>query len=250
MRRVSLEHGNVEVALCGCRVKLPIFTGTGIPKSYDAVVISDSPAGFWPLNESSGTTAFDQSGNGNNGTYTGSFSLGQTSILPTDTETCVNFTGGQMAVPDAAPLRLGAGDFSVEVWFDAANFTNQYVSLVDEASRPYCMFLNPGGSLNQIFFGIGGTTSQQTMSLSFAASTKYHLVWTYLHSSTTSTIYVNGSSVGSTTESQGSTNSSTGLTLAGNPSSGGHVYAGFAQKLAVYNHQLSSGRVSAHYSAA
>lgn len=31
----------------------------------------DSPAALWPLDESSGTTAFDRSGNGRNGTYPG-----------------------------------------------------------------------------------------------------------------------------------------------------------------------------------
>lgn len=40
--------------------------------TYQLKVIKDSPIGFWPLDESSGTTATDKSGCGNNATYVGS----------------------------------------------------------------------------------------------------------------------------------------------------------------------------------
>ena len=40
--------------------------------SYQLKVIKDYPIGFWPLDESSGSTAVDRSGCGNNGTYVGS----------------------------------------------------------------------------------------------------------------------------------------------------------------------------------
>lgn len=40
--------------------------------SYQLKVIKDNPIGFWPLDESSGTTAADKSGCGNNATYVGS----------------------------------------------------------------------------------------------------------------------------------------------------------------------------------
>ena len=36
---------------------------------YSNKILSLSPTAYWRLNESSGTTATDSSGNGNNGTY-------------------------------------------------------------------------------------------------------------------------------------------------------------------------------------
>ena len=45
------------------------------PTTYQGAVLSYSPTGFWPLNESSGTTAYDVVG-GNNGTYEGGYTLG------------------------------------------------------------------------------------------------------------------------------------------------------------------------------
>jgi len=44
--------------------------------SYSAGVMALSPVGFWQLNETSGTTAHDSSGNGNDGTYQAGVSLG------------------------------------------------------------------------------------------------------------------------------------------------------------------------------
>ena len=44
--------------------------------SYQLKVIKDYPIGFWPLDESSGTTAADISGCGNAGTYSGGISTG------------------------------------------------------------------------------------------------------------------------------------------------------------------------------
>src|SRR5215469_8556155 len=47
---------------------------------YSNAVISLNPVGFWPLNETSGTTAFDVSGNGNNGTYQSGVTLGAAGV--------------------------------------------------------------------------------------------------------------------------------------------------------------------------
>lgn len=47
--------------------------------SYQLQVIKDNPIAFWPLDETSGTTALDASGSGNNGSYSGSIT---TNILP------------------------------------------------------------------------------------------------------------------------------------------------------------------------
>jgi hypothetical protein len=50
--------------------------------SYQLKVIKDYPIGFWPLDESSGTTAADISGCGNNGTYVGSPAANMLPLVP------------------------------------------------------------------------------------------------------------------------------------------------------------------------
>jgi hypothetical protein len=50
--------------------------------TYQLKVIKDYPIGFWPLDESSGTTASDISGCGNNATYVGSPAANMLPIIP------------------------------------------------------------------------------------------------------------------------------------------------------------------------
>ena len=45
--------------------------------SFYQAVLADTPIGFWGLSQTQGTTAYDLSGNGNNGTYQGGYTLGQ-----------------------------------------------------------------------------------------------------------------------------------------------------------------------------
>lgn len=45
--------------------------------SYQSAVLANSPIGFWSLGETTGTTAYDLSGNGNNGTYNGGYTQGE-----------------------------------------------------------------------------------------------------------------------------------------------------------------------------
>jgi hypothetical protein len=54
--------------------------------------MSASPLGYWPLNETSGTTAVDASGNGYDMTYTGSPTLDQTPIFNVSSRS-VDFSG-------------------------------------------------------------------------------------------------------------------------------------------------------------
>lgn len=50
--------------------------------SYQLKVMRDYPVGFWPLNENSGSVAYDISGAGNHGEYTGTLKHGLPPIIP------------------------------------------------------------------------------------------------------------------------------------------------------------------------
>jgi hypothetical protein len=61
-----------------------------VSSPLDAAVLALSPDFYCPFDESSGTTALDLTGNGRTFTYTTSdFTLGQTGLIPSDTETAV-----------------------------------------------------------------------------------------------------------------------------------------------------------------
>ncbi len=50
-------------------------------RAYADEVIADSPAAYWKLDETSGTTASDSSGNGNHGTYGSGVTLNQSPLI-------------------------------------------------------------------------------------------------------------------------------------------------------------------------
>ncbi len=49
---------------------------------YYSSILKDSPVGFWKLDESSGSTAYDSSGCGNNGSYYGNINKVDIPLVP------------------------------------------------------------------------------------------------------------------------------------------------------------------------
>ena len=106
----------------------------------DTVTSTAGLVAFWPLNDTSGTTAAELAANHFNGTYTmgpvvtaynaaqqsdaspGTFALNQTNIVagdtvngnPHDPNPCVNFNGGFVSVPWQPSL--GPPQFTLEAW--------------------------------------------------------------------------------------------------------------------------------------
>jgi hypothetical protein len=79
------------------------------PTTYQGAVLAYSPVGFWPLNESSGTTAYDVIG-GNNGTYAAGSTPAAAAGPPAamfSGATAANFDGntGHIDIP-GAPLNI------------------------------------------------------------------------------------------------------------------------------------------------
>jgi hypothetical protein len=167
--------------------------------SYQLRVIKDYPLGFWPLDESSGSTASDKSGCGNNATYVGSPA---SNILPlvsggisgteiTDT--------AYITVPitkDYYGANVGAGfgtkytsdnDFSMEVWFHPTISSTSEVRIFGDTSNNIGIFLHK----NDIVFKVSST---ELVRYALPYHKKViHVVGTY--SSSSINIYVDGKNV-------------------------------------------------------
>ncbi|OAS16718.1 LamG-like jellyroll fold domain-containing protein [Paenibacillus oryzisoli] len=90
--------------------------------TYDTAVLADNPVGYWPL--SSAVTA-DQSGNGMNGTFTGSTT--DTTMPNGDAAPVFNGTNQYFTIPDNDYLEVTrTGILTVEAWMrpDTLQFTN------------------------------------------------------------------------------------------------------------------------------
>src|SRR3989442_312346 len=66
---------------CGAPMAASTVASPAAPKTYDATVLADRPAAYWRMDETSGTTMTDASGNHNDGVYAGAYSLGQPAPL-------------------------------------------------------------------------------------------------------------------------------------------------------------------------
>ncbi|MCY2989793.1 MAG: FG-GAP-like repeat-containing protein, partial [Planctomycetota bacterium] len=66
--------------------------------TYSATVLSQSPAAYYRLGETSGTVAADASGNGNYGSFGTGVTPGAAGALTGDMDTAYGFSGGQIAV--------------------------------------------------------------------------------------------------------------------------------------------------------
>lgn len=72
--------------------------------SYSAEVMADSPSGYWRLADASGTTITDSSGNAHHGTYSGGYTLGEPSLLASDTgDDCVGLSRNDSAYAMTVP---------------------------------------------------------------------------------------------------------------------------------------------------
>src|ERR1700730_457452 len=87
-----------------------------VDRSYSAAVLLDSPAAYWRMGESSGTTMTDASKNGNNGAYAGSVTLGQAGALAGDKGTAVAFDGRTASASVASSRSLQVNWITIELW--------------------------------------------------------------------------------------------------------------------------------------
>ena len=94
--------------------------------TYESAVLADSPGWFWKLTESSGTTAADDSGNGNTGTYNqtapGGFTLGQTGA-PGVFTTAVLLSAASSGQVFSASTFTHNFPVSCDIWFKTTSAT-------------------------------------------------------------------------------------------------------------------------------
>lgn len=116
---------------------LSAFTTIASADNYGTAILSDTPSGYWRLNETSGNTAADASGHANPAVYqsdSSSFAIGQPCFLPYAGNAAVHFNGGsvygpyntnsailsQNYAPALQPFAY-ANTFTIEAWVKDAS---------------------------------------------------------------------------------------------------------------------------------
>ena len=222
------------------------------PTSYAMVVASDSPASYWRLGETSGSTAADAAGS-SPGSINGGVTLGVPGALAGDANTAMGFNGstGYVSVPDAASLDF-AGDFTVEAWAKPNALTGIGGAVVHKGGSSgypvwqYRMSITGGNQWRGTVF-VGNSNIAVTAPGVASTTSWTHLAMTKAGS--TLTLYVNGAAVATTTVS-GIVNTSTGILAIGRTgASSSDYFNGQIDEVAVYPTALSAARIAAHHTA-
>lgn len=92
---------------------------------YASAVTTDAPSVFYPLNETSGSTAADDSGHGNDATYGSDVTLGEPSVVPSTTDTSVLTPSSGSTAPvyytAGTGLPIGNSDRTFEMWIKTSS---------------------------------------------------------------------------------------------------------------------------------
>jgi hypothetical protein len=210
---------------------------------YPAAVEADSPLGYWPLSETSGNIAADETGS-DSGSYLGGVTLGQQPPLATSADTSAGLDGvsGTVQIPAAASISPSSA-LSIEAWIRPTAYPSSSNSILRKDGQ-YALRLTQGGA---VIFRLwqGGTTYDLTSPVGVAPVDS----WTYVAGTwdgTTMTLYVDGNPVASEALSGAIDAPDSGLYLGSTYDSYDYFQGDLAQ-VALYGSALPASRVLAHY---
>lgn len=212
---------------------------------YAAAVLSDSPAAYWRLRETSGTTATDSTGV-SHGQYVAGVKLGQSGAVFGDSAVSFDGYDDVVSVRDHAKLRLN-GSFSLEFWakLNAERTSFPGVTSKGTGGNGFVVYWRNGE--RRLTFKRAGIDGKSTSVAGALRSDRFqHYVLSYDAPSKTLRWYVNGvldATHGSVTYP---TNYDASPFVIGR-GDGGQFGNQTIDDFAVYNKALSADRVKAHF---
>lgn len=213
---------------------------------YASTILADTPTAYWHLGEPSGTSAVDSSGNGYTGTYSGTYTQGQPSILPNGYGNSLLLAGAGYVVTPSTPGLAGiSAPVSLEAWLYLTSIPggNAVVIGISYIGPQLAISSTTAGKLT---FGYSGQVNGTESSGAVTANTKTHVVAT-VSSSGAITYYINGVSAGTGTVA---VYTGSGVGNIGRYMHLGNFYlSGSVQEVAVYNYALTPSQVLSHYNA-
>lgn len=236
----------------------PRFAATlPVTPSYFSQVMADTPLGYWRANETSGTTMFDSSGNGNHAAYGANALLNQTALYPGNSA-CVGITtlsyAAKIASPSGALLSARTGPWTIECIVKAispySGSSTGWILAYDKGGYP----TSPTPMLGMTYFGSPGNHDQVTSYYSSEVYSPNHTGGSLVHlalvynGGSTWTLYENGARAwtGAASSQSGSVDN---IWFLGNSQGATNGFTGYGSDFAIYNTALSPTRITAHYSA-
>ena len=218
--------------------------------SYQLKVIKDYPIGFWPLDESSGTTAADISGCGNNATYVGSPATNMLPIIPGGGSGTKITNAAYITIPTSkdfygssvsnglANKYSSDNDFTLELWVSPSIQSSNFTTLFADVAEDIGLYWEKG----DIVFKVADT-EQIRWAVTYTKKAM-HIVGIYSVSSIS--LYIDGTQVANKSIDPNFKFTNTSLDLQIGPTSdAGDSFVVDAP--AVYRYGLNSASINRHY---
>ena len=236
------------------QTSLVLFERIGIvdgrSTGYQAAIMADTPRAYYRLGELTGTVANDVSGNAYHGTVNGGVILGATGLLPHDANKAMSFDGSSGYI--SLPISLSASDITFEAWVKVATFasdgggvsrrilignidgTNAFQLALSDVNAALVWACND--SIGQVILSSAG----------FLTGTLYHVVGSWVASSRTALLYVNGNLQSNNGGASGYGLGSLGTNI-GRRADGTGYFPGVIDEITIYNYALNATQVLNHY---
>lgn len=214
--------------------------------TYASEVLADSPALWWRLNDASGTTVTDSSGNARHGTYTNAPTLGVTGLVAGDT--AVQLDGTNDSITYSGAVLTNATASTIEIWYKQLTTLDSGILFrVDGASSHQEAALNTTSSFEVNPTNTGSTTVSGVANL--INGSRHHIVLTYADTGDTVTVYVDGVSVGTSLVTGSNRLINIDAIFLGQSGINTSFLSGVFDEFAIYPTALSGARVAAHFAA-
>ena len=159
-------------------IKCKYFTTDNLVLHYNPAMTESYPG--------TGTSLIDISGNGMNGTLSGT--------TYSDANFTFNGTDSQVIIPDNDALEPGSGSWTIEVWFKTSDNNGTVIGKYNNGGRAaiisYALRLTGNNSIRADFSN--GTTAQVTDSYTFTANTWVQMVYVWDKTNNKIYTYSNG----------------------------------------------------------
>lgn len=231
--------------------------------SYSDIVKADHPGLYWHLGESLGTTATDISSNARNGTYSGAYSLHQTSLL----NPAISSPGYSLYLPGPSQggVSLSAASspstgvnsklLGAEAWINPSapsgiqHIVGRRNANVAAAATDWSWSLHLNGqNLEAILYPTSGSAvTIATTNNPIQAGITYHVGLTY--DGTTIRLYINGACVATLSSTIALAAAANAPLTVGYTDSSTTQFLGYIDEVAIYSYNLSISQMRRHYEA-
>lgn len=215
------------------------------------------PVGYWPMDNNTGTSVSDISGNNYTGTFEGTASMTNANWVPGKYGSAVDFDGVNDRVTTGDNIDFGASDdFTIAFWIRKQTATSTDAAIAKKSST---LATNAGyeihisANTNQInFIAADGVEQFELDGVNLTANTWQHLAIVWDDDSTTNTdIYLDGvKQIAAQTGTQSSIDSITNtqtLTFGSESGSNDTNFLGQMDEIKIFNYALSPAQVSYEY---